>query len=352
MTLGQYDELSLKEARELVAEYRKLVSVGRDPITVRDMQIETNIQAATVEDCINAWLVSASASRLVKRDHWDRALKRHVSSYVGNMIVDDMAISHWQPVFKRMRENGAETFSGEVLSRMKTIFSYCIRTEMIKRNPVADLRIIDVGKPAKSGKRNFSDGEINAFWKAVEASTITYQNQLFLKLLLLTGCRGVELRLAKKSEFDLKGRVWRVPDIGSFGGAAAIGIGAVIAAMALSSSIAGKRKNGGPVSAGSMYQVGEGGMPEIYQASSGKQFMIPGDNGKVISNKDMQSGSGGGGGVVVNINNYTSSTVDAQATPDGKGGWTVDAFVYDISNGGPASQAIEQYHQAPRKARE
>ncbi|OAT23941.1 phage tail length tape-measure protein [Buttiauxella gaviniae ATCC 51604] len=139
--------------------------------------------------------------------------------------------------------------------------------------------------------------------------------------------------------------------IGSFGGAAAIGIGAVIAAMALSSSLAGKRKNGGPVSAGSMYQVGEGGMPEIYQASSGKQFMIPGDNGKVISNKDMQSGSGGGGGVVVNINNYTSSTVDAQATPDGKGGWTVDAFVYDISNGGPASQAIEQYHQAPRKAR-
>lgn len=212
MTLGQYDELSLKEARELVAEYRKLVSVGRDPITVRDMQIETNIQAATVEDCINAWLGSASASRLVKRDHWDRALKRHVSSYVGNMIVDDMAISHWQPVFKRMRENGAETFSGEVLSRMKTIFSYCIRTEMIKRNPVADLRIIDVGKPAKSGKRNFSDGEISAFWKAVEASTITYQNQLFLKLLLLTACRGVELRLAKKSEFDLKGRVWRVPD--------------------------------------------------------------------------------------------------------------------------------------------
>lgn len=212
MTLGQYDELSLKEARELVAEYRKLVSVGRDPITIRDMQIETNIQAATVEDCINAWLGSASASRLVKRDHWDRALKRHVSSYVGNMIVDDMAISHWQPVFKRMRENGAETFSGEVLSRMKTIFSYCIRTEMIKRNPVADLRIIDVGKPAKSGKRNFSDGEISAFWKAVEASTITYQNQLFLKLLLLTACRGVELRLAKKSEFDLKGRVWRVPD--------------------------------------------------------------------------------------------------------------------------------------------
>lgn len=140
-----------------------------------------------------------------------------------------------------------------------------------------------------------------------------------------------------------------VASIGSFGGAAAIGIGAVIAAMAMAGGIAGKRKNGGPVSAGSMYQVGEGGMPEIYQASNGSQYMIPGDNGKVISNKDLKNG--GGGGVVVNINNYTSSNVDAQATPDGNGGWTVDAFVYDLDNGGPASQAIQRNHQAPRKAR-
>lgn len=140
-----------------------------------------------------------------------------------------------------------------------------------------------------------------------------------------------------------------VASIGSFGGAAAIGIGAVIAAMAMAGGIAGKRKNGGPVSAGSMYQVGEDGMPEIYQASNGSQYMIPGDNGKVISNKDLTNG--GGGGVVVNINNYTSSNVDAQATPDGNGGWTVDAFVYDLDNGGPASQAIQRNHQAPRKAR-
>jgi hypothetical protein len=141
-----------------------------------------------------------------------------------------------------------------------------------------------------------------------------------------------------------------VASIGSFGGAAAIGIGAVITAMAMAGGIAGKRKNGGPVSAGSMYQVGEGGMPEIYQASNGSQYMIPGDNGKVISNKDLNSGSAGGG-VVVNINNYTGATVDAQATPDGKGGWSVDAFIYDMDNGGLASQAIQRNFTAPRKAR-
>ncbi|MCP6406969.1 phage tail tape measure protein, partial [Klebsiella pneumoniae] len=51
--------------------------------------------------------------------------------------------------------------------------------------------------------------------------------------------------------------------------------------MAQALSIAGARYNGGPVSAGGLYQVGEKGKPEIYQASTGKQYMIPGDNGKV-----------------------------------------------------------------------
>ena len=133
--------------------------------------------------------------------------------------------------------------------------------------------------------------------------------------------------------------------IASFGGAVAIGIGAMAGIMALS----GKRKNGGPVSAGGMYQVGEGGMPEIYQASTGKQYMIPGDNGKVISNKDMTAG--GGGGVVINIQNYTSSSVDAQAGTDANGGVTVDVIVADLNNGGPISNAITSNMNVKRTPR-
>ncbi|WP_431356422.1 tape measure protein [Enterobacter roggenkampii] len=133
--------------------------------------------------------------------------------------------------------------------------------------------------------------------------------------------------------------------VASFGGAVAIGLGAMAGILALS----GKRKNGGPVSAGGMYQVGEGGMPEIYQASTGKQYMIPGDNGKVISNKEMTGG--GGGGVILNINNYSSASVDAQATQGSDGTWTIDAFIADMNNGGPASQAITSNMNVKRTPR-
>lgn len=135
--------------------------------------------------------------------------------------------------------------------------------------------------------------------------------------------------------------------IASMGTAAAIGIGAVAGIVGM--SLLGKRKNGGPVTAGGLYQVGEGGMPEIYQASTGKQYMIPGDNGKVISNKDMTAA--GGGGVVINIQNYSSSSVDAQAGTDGNGGLTVDVIVADLNNGGPISSGITSNFNVKRTPR-
>ncbi|QMN72174.1 tape measure protein [Citrobacter freundii] len=82
--------------------------------------------------------------------------------------------------------------------------------------------------------------------------------------------------------------------IATYGSAAAVGqaayAGSLLAAKGM--AVAGARYNGGPVDAGSMYRVGEKGKPEIFQASNGSQYMIPGDNGKVISNRDMQGGGG------------------------------------------------------------
>ncbi|MCI5011507.1 tail protein (tape measure) [Escherichia coli] len=82
--------------------------------------------------------------------------------------------------------------------------------------------------------------------------------------------------------------------IATYGSAAAVGQSAYAASLlsAKGLAVAGAREHGGPVSASSMYRVGEGGKPEIFKASNGSQYMIPGDNGRVISNRDI-GGSGG-----------------------------------------------------------
>jgi len=177
----------------------------------------------------------------------------------------------------------------------------------------------------------------------------------YAKNLILQQTLGSAAIAATSAQAAAAAAAWATPAAlaatATLGGAAVAGSTALASTVAGAQAIAlaGARKNGGPVSAGSMYRVGEGGMPEIYQASTGRQYMIPGDNGRVISNKDMQAGNGMN--VVVNFNDYSSGshTYDYQATQEGNT-LTVEAFIADVSNGGRMSQAISNYHNAPRRA--
>ena len=101
--------------------------------------------------------------------------------------------------------------------------------------------------------------------------------------------------------------------------AAIASAGASLLSNVASISYGGGREHGGPVSANSMYQVGENGKPEIFKASNGSQYMIPGDNGRVISNQDMQ----GGGGAAY----HYSPTIQINGNPDDKTIALVEAAV-------------------------
>ncbi|WKM78440.1 tape measure protein [Klebsiella oxytoca] len=134
-------------------------------------------------------------------------------------------------------------------------------------------------------------------------------------------------------------------------------------------ALAGGRKNGGPVSPGNIYPVGEDNLPEFMQTSKGL-FMIPGDDGRVFSNKDVtggspsikkastgseyvsssknsasQSDSGGGKQIQVNVQFYDQTSggqhsFEAQAMQEGNV-VTVDAFLNDLDRGGPMTSGIK-----------
>lgn len=128
------------------------------------------------------------------------------------------------------------------------------------------------------------------------------------------------------------------------------GISATVG-IAKTLSIAGALKNGGPAQEGSMYRVGENNLPEIFQASNGHQYMIPGDSGRVISNKDL---TGGSSGVVVynSIINNSSAQVSSSARDNGDGSVTIETIVSDIENNGAIGQAISRNYSTNRRATE
>ena len=107
--------------------------------------------------------------------------------------------------------------------------------------------------------------------------------------------------------------------IASYGAAATTGAAAYGSAMGLMSAIpiAGARKNGGPVDANSMYRVGEGGKPEILM-QGGRQYLIPGENGRVLSNRQITSNQGQNQNIQWNfiVENYASGVEVSEPSID------------------------------------
>ncbi|MEG5741871.1 tail protein (tape measure) [Enterobacter hormaechei] len=177
-----------------------------------------------------------------------------------------------------------------------------------------------------------------------------------LKNFIIGQTLGAAATAAGASQAAILATAWApaaaMASLASFGANSVPAMTGIASTVGLAQGLAltGMRYNGGPVNAGGLYQVGERGKPEIYQANTGKQYMIPGDNGRVISNKDMTSG-GGGGAPILNIYNYSSASVDAQATQNGDGSWTLEAFIADMNNGGPASNAITSNMNVKRTPR-
>lgn len=176
-----------------------------------------------------------------------------------------------------------------------------------------------------------------------------------LKNFIIGQTLGAAATAASATEAVFLAKAWApaaaFASLASFGGNSVPAMTGIASTVGLAQGLAltGMRYNGGPVNAGGLYQVGERGKPEIYQASTGKQYMIPGDNGRVISNKEMTAG--GGVSVIINVQNMTSATFDAQATNNGDGTITVDAIIADLNNGGPISQAITGNTTAKRTPR-
>ncbi|NJC36372.1 lambda family phage tail tape measure protein [Xanthomonas arboricola] len=113
-------------------------------------------------------------------------------------------------------------------------------------------------------------------------------------------------------------------------------------------SFGGGRANGGPVAPGSLYEVGEGGDPELFQ-QGGRSYLIPGNRGQVVPAAPMASGGGSSASseTKIEINNYGGGQVQTReqrtTTPDGRElrKLVVDIIADDMGSGGRTAVAAK-----------
>lgn len=210
--LGRYPSVSLSEARERCRSARLLVDQGVDPQQqeapdnyglVRDlfdyytkkMREDGKSTWETVQKDLNANCqdIMDMRANLVEPIHIRRILHKIITR--GSEVQANRIRAYLLRAFKLgvYHDNDPVNLSSNVVFQLSTN-----PVEAIPKNTKAEM----------AGERNLSFSEIRILWHSAD---IAGQMHIATKLLLIYGCRLMELCGAEKSEFDFNAMIWTVP---------------------------------------------------------------------------------------------------------------------------------------------
>ncbi|EPQ8346296.1 tyrosine-type recombinase/integrase [Escherichia coli] len=201
--IGVYPLISLKEARKRATESRLLIAQGIDPMEAarKEKAIDALNMAASFKTVAEDWLttrVSGWSESYTKQVR--SALEKDVYPVLGKRSIVDITARDVLALLQK-KERTAPEQARKLRQRIGEIFKFAVITELVSRNPVADL---DTALKARRPGHNawIQISEIPAFYKALERAG-SVQIQTAIRLLILTALRTAELRLMRWEWVDL-----------------------------------------------------------------------------------------------------------------------------------------------------
>lgn len=215
LALGVYPEVSLKEARELAGEARKLLADGLDPGAERKAG-----KAQAAHDAVNTLEVVARDWLKHQAGRWQRgtadairaSLESNVFPKLGARPLASIRPREIKAVIKAVEARGASDMAGRVLQRLKAIYRWAVTHDRIEVNPMLDLVPSEVLKPREVQHRAaMAERDLPAFLRQLDVYPGDPTTVNALRLLILTAARPGEIRGARWDEFDLDAGVWTIP---------------------------------------------------------------------------------------------------------------------------------------------
>lgn len=209
LTLGTFDSqtFNIDVARAELTKAKKRLAKG-DDLRRKKTDIPSTV-GELAEDFYAEYVIPQRLHAAPVR----QVLDRYILPTIGNIkINEDLTAPKLNRPTKAAVEAGAAVLAGKVLAITKQMFGYAVEQGYIVFSPARGLKAKNLGVQSSKRRRELSDVEIAHFWGALEDNKSMGASIKFgLRLLLLTGLRTNEVRLAQWRYVDWSEKTYTVP---------------------------------------------------------------------------------------------------------------------------------------------
>jgi len=211
LTLGHYPTTSLANAKKQFMELRGLRKDGHKPKHI----VEANKlkESNTVEKLFLAWYENYAAKHRKKPLQIKQQIDSDIFPSIGSIPLDKIQTIDITKALDKIVERGAPIHANRVLSTIKQAFNYGVSRGSLPYSPAISIRTRDIGGLEKRRERFLTLNEIKQLWLFLDSKNhkLSLHIKNAIKILLLTGVRTSELRLAEWNEFNFEESLWIMP---------------------------------------------------------------------------------------------------------------------------------------------
>lgn len=222
--LGPYPAVTLKRARELAANSRKLIAEDKDPLKEkRAAQAAKNaaaVKSRTFDECAATYVDDHEAEWKNKKhaQQWRNTLRDYAFPIIGKIAIAEVTTSDVIRVLKPIWQKKNET-AGRVRGRIEAILDWATANDLRSGDNPARWKghlehLLAKSTPEQRAETHHAAmpyADIPDFFKKLE--TQEGMARWALEFLILTAARTSEVINAEWSEIDFDRDIWTIPAI-------------------------------------------------------------------------------------------------------------------------------------------
>ncbi len=206
--IGRYPEISLRDARLKVGEFKGVLEIGKDP-KIFKVQAKSR---ATLHDCLGYWWENYVLMALKKSTQivYKRLVLDEMEGVFEGLAIEDIHVSKWVDFFTEQEQSNPKK-ARKLLVHLRGAIDWCCRRQYIENSSLLKLSPREFGKKPRVGETVLTYRQLAQIWLETDKTTATASSKRLVKALILYGARNSEMREALSHEFDFVENIWTLP---------------------------------------------------------------------------------------------------------------------------------------------